>query len=168
MHYRLRKVVSLCEIYYDPDPRTTIIEEDADFVAAYYELPVEDVDPSRLSPWLLRIVLDRAKMLDKKLCMADVVGKISECFGADISCFALCSDDNSPQLVIRIRIVNEASSNGGGALGSKGFEDSEDSSCLNPDSKEEEDVFLRRLESHILDGIILKGIVGIKRVFIVV
>ena len=35
----LRKVVSQTEIHYGPDPRSTLIEEDADFVAAYYELP---------------------------------------------------------------------------------------------------------------------------------
>ena len=113
----------------------------------------EDVDPSRLSPWLLRIVLDRAKMLDKKLGMADVVGKISSCFGANISC--LCNDDNSPQLVIRIRIVNEQQ------------QQKDQDEAANSQPREEEDVFLRRLEGHILDGIILKGIPGIRRVFIV-
>lgn len=47
-------------IYYDPDPQNTCITEDQEFVNVYYEMP--DFDVSRISPWLLRIELDRKKM----------------------------------------------------------------------------------------------------------
>ena len=47
-------------------------------------------------------------MLDKRLTMADVVGKIREQFGGDLN--VLCNDDNSPKLIVRCRIVNPAGS----------------------------------------------------------
>ena len=37
----LKEVVANTEIIYDPDPTSTIIEEDLDFVQAYYKLPDE-------------------------------------------------------------------------------------------------------------------------------
>ncbi|KAK8379225.1 hypothetical protein O3P69_019223 [Scylla paramamosain] len=59
-HTTLRKVTSNTAIYYDPDPQNTVVIEDQEFVNVYYEMP--DFDVSRISPWLLRIELDRKKM----------------------------------------------------------------------------------------------------------
>lgn len=59
-HTTLRKVTANTAIYYDPDPQNTVIEEDQEFVTVYYEMP--DFDPTRISPWLLRIELDRKRM----------------------------------------------------------------------------------------------------------
>lgn len=57
------QVTSNTAIYYDPDPQNTVIAEDQEFVNVYYEMP--DFDVSRISPWLLRIELDRKKMTGK-------------------------------------------------------------------------------------------------------
>ncbi|EPZ33421.1 RNA polymerase Rpb1 1 domain-containing protein [Rozella allomycis CSF55] len=143
-HTTLRKIVSNSSIYYDPDPENTIIEEDLEFVQAYYELPDEDFDPKKLSRWLLRFELDRAKMLDKKLTMADVASKITLDFDKDLRCLA--SDDNSQKLILRCRIVNP-----------------ED----DYENRIEEDVFLKRLENNMLSTVTLRGIPGINRVFLV-
>lgn len=62
-------------IYYDPDPMNTVISEDQEWVSIYYEMP--DVDASRISPWLLRIELDRKRMTDKKLTMEAISEKIT-------------------------------------------------------------------------------------------
>lgn len=69
-HTTLRKVTANTAIYYDPDPQNTVIAEDQEFVNVYYEMP--DFDVSRISPWLLRIELDRKRMTDKKLTMEQV------------------------------------------------------------------------------------------------
>ena len=53
----------------------TFIAEDQEFVNVYYEMP--DFDPSRISPWLLRIELDRKRMTDKKLTMEQISEKIT-------------------------------------------------------------------------------------------
>merc|ERR1719192_2989751 len=64
-HTTLRKVTANTAIYYDPFPQNTVIAEDQEFVNVYYEMP--DFDQSKISPWLLRIELDRKRMTDKKI-----------------------------------------------------------------------------------------------------
>merc|ERR1719461_1415133 len=80
----------------------SVVEEDQDFVSVYYEMP--DFDVSRISPWLLRIELDRKKMTDKKLTMEQISEKINHGFGDDLNC--IFNDDNAEKLVLRIRIMN--------------------------------------------------------------
>ena len=55
---------------------------DQEFVNVYYEMP--DFDASRISPWLLRIELDRKRMTDKKLTMEQISEKINAGFGDDL------------------------------------------------------------------------------------
>jgi len=145
----LRTVTAAVEIYYDPDPSTTIIEEDKEFVDAFFAIPDEDIE-SKLhlqSPWLLRLELDRAKMLDRKLQMNYVAGKIAESFKTDL--FVIWSEDNAEKLIIRCRVL------GGGD------KDEEGSDNL------EEDIFLRQLENTMLNAVELRGVKGIHRAFIV-
>ena len=79
-----------------------MIREDQEFVNVYYEMP--DFDPSRISPWLLRIELDRKRMTDKKLTMEQIADKINQGFGDDLNC--IFNDDNAEKLILRIRIMN--------------------------------------------------------------
>lgn len=51
------------QIFYDPDPRNTVVEEDREFVGDYFDLPDEEHPIENYSPWLLRIELDRAAMV---------------------------------------------------------------------------------------------------------
>ena len=96
------------------------------------------------SPWLLRLELDRAKMIDRKLTTHYVAGRIAESFKTDL--FIIWSEDNSEKLIIRCRV-----------LGS-------------PDKVEdllmEEDIFLRSLKNMMLNSVSLRGVKGIKRVFL--
>ena len=101
-HTTLRRVTSNTAIYYDPDPMNTVVQEDQEFVDVYYEMP--DFDVSRISPWLLRIELDRKRMTDKKLTMEQISEKITAGFGDDLNC--IFNDDNAEKLVLRIRIMN--------------------------------------------------------------
>ncbi|KAG0060841.1 DNA-directed RNA polymerase II subunit rpb1, partial [Podila epicladia] len=110
-------------------------------------MPDDDLHQNRTSPWLLRIELNRKMMLDKKLTMADVSNKISEDFQRDLMC--ICSDDNAEKLIIRCRII------------------SEESADKQSDVQEEEDVFLKKIESSLLSSIGLRGIKNIARVYMV-
>uniref|UniRef100_A0A0P6DBI8 DNA-directed RNA polymerase subunit n=1 Tax=Daphnia magna TaxID=35525 RepID=A0A0P6DBI8_9CRUS len=101
-HTTLRKVTANTAIYYDPDPQNTVISEDQEFVNVYYEMP--DFDPTRISPWLLRIELDRKRMTDKRLTMEQIAEKVNAGFGDDLNC--IFNDDNAEKLVLRIRIMN--------------------------------------------------------------
>lgn len=48
------------KIYHDPDPSTTIIEEDSEFVDAFFAIPDGDTEVNLhlQSPWLLRLEVD--------------------------------------------------------------------------------------------------------------
>ncbi|KAG6899798.1 DNA-directed RNA polymerase II subunit rpb1 [Termitomyces sp. T159_Od127] len=141
----LRTVTASVEIWYDPDPSTTIIEEDSLFVESFFAIPDEEIE-SKLhlqSPWLLRLEMDRAKMIDRKLTMQYVATRIAESFKTDL--FVIWSEDNSEKLIIRCRVI--------------GGKDEED-------DKIEEDQFLRALETTMLNSVSLRGVKGIKRVFL--
>lgn len=142
----LKTVTASTEIIFDPDPSATVIDEDKDFVEAFFAIPDETVEANlgRQSPWLLRLELDRAKMLDKKLEMSYVASRISEAFSSDL--FVIWSEDNAEKLIIRCR-------------------------TLQGDDKEDfdtsEDVFLKQVEQSMLNSVSLRGVEGIRRVFMV-
>ncbi|KAI0932934.1 DNA-directed RNA polymerase II subunit rpb1, variant 2 [Taiwanofungus camphoratus] len=145
----LRTVTAAVEIWYDPDPTSTIIEEDSVFVESFFAIPDEEVE-SKLhlqSPWLLRLELDRAKMIDRKLTMPYVAGRIAESFKTDL--FVIWSEDNSEKLIIRCRVLGGADKDEEDGMGNV-----------------EEDIFLRQLENTMLNSISLRGVPGIERVFL--
>jgi len=125
----LSQVTANTAIYYDPNPQNTVVAEDQEWVNVYYEMP--DFDVTRISPWLLRIELDRKHMTDRKLTMEQIAEKINagglcdifiqrfhrnellvlhgkalsfQGFGDDLNC--IFNDDNAEKLVLRIRIMN--------------------------------------------------------------
>ncbi|ORX77684.1 hypothetical protein BCR32DRAFT_207636, partial [Anaeromyces robustus] len=148
-HTTLKKITEATEIYYDPDPTATIIEEDREFVEAYWEMELQmgtDVSPDLLSPWVLRVKIDEQKKMDKQLSMEQIAGKIIDEFPSDLWC--IHSDDNAENLTVLARIKNDG-----------GKEDPESQTI-------EEDVFLKTVENMMLNSITLCGIEGIQRVFI--
>ncbi|DAA76010.1 TPA_exp: DNA-directed RNA polymerase subunit [Trichophyton benhamiae CBS 112371] len=140
-HTSLRSVTESTEIYYDPNIQSTVIENDIDMVESYFIIP-EDVadDSSRQSKWLLRIILSRPKLLDKGLTVQDVATKIKEAYPQDIA--VIFSDNNADEQVVRIRQIQDP----------KQDEDDDDT---------EYDVTLKKLESHLLDTLTLRGVPGI-------
>ncbi|KAG1660851.1 DNA-directed RNA polymerase II subunit RPB1 [Nymphon striatum] len=146
-HTTLRKVTANTAIYYDPDPQNTVINEDQEFVNVYYEMPDFEVD--RISPWLLRIELDRKRMTDKKLTMEQIAEKINAGFGDDLNC--IFNDDNAEKLVLRIRIMNSDENK---------FQEEEEQV-----DKMEDDVFLRCIEANMLSDMTLQGIEAITKVY---
>ena len=144
----LRTVTASVEIWYDPDPQSTVIEEDQVFVEAFFAIPDEEMEQQLhlQSPWLLRLEMDRTKMIDRKLTMEFVANKIKENFKSDL--FVIWSEDNSEKLVIRCRVLGGADKDEDG-IGTI-----------------EEDIFLRQLENTMLNSISLRGVKGIRRVFL--
>nr|GME00761.1 DNA-directed RNA polymerase II subunit 1 [Ipomoea batatas] len=143
----LRSVTQATEVWYDPDPMSTIIAEDVEFVKSYYEMPDEEIDPDKISPWLLRIELNREMMVDKKLSMADIAEKVNLEFDDDLTC--IFNDDNAEKLILRIRIMNDEAPKG-----------------ELTDESAEDDVFLKKIESNMLTEMALRGIPDINKVFI--
>jgi DNA-directed RNA polymerase II subunit RPB1 len=81
--------------------QTTVIDEDREFVEQYFEMPDEEMDVNRMSPWLLRIELNREMMVDKKLSMADIAERINSEFEDELTC--IFNDDNAEKLILRVR-----------------------------------------------------------------
>ncbi|KAJ2006648.1 DNA-directed RNA polymerase II core subunit rpo21 [Coemansia thaxteri] len=146
-HTTLAHITAATEIWYDPDVTDSIIEEDRDFVQLFYEIPDSRYPIEATSPWLLRLELNRSMVVDKKLTVNEVVECISKEFDELVQCIG--SDDNSEKMVIRCRIVN-----------TKG-NDEEDDGAMAIDS------FLKVVEGWILDKVVLRGISGIKRTYII-
>lgn len=144
----LHSVTEATEVWYDPDPMSTVIEEDVDFVNSYYEMPDEDIAPEKISPWLLRIVLSREMMVDKKLSMANIAERINREFDDDLNC--IFNDDNADKLILRLRIMNDEAPKGE----------------VNDESATEDDVFLKKIETNMLTEMALRGIPDINKVFI--
>ena len=147
-HTTLRKVTANTAIYYDPYPQNTVIAEDQEFVNVYYEMP--DFDQSRISPWLLRIELDRKRMTDKALSMEQISEKINAGFGDDLNC--IFNDDNAEKLVLRIRIMNSG-------------DDDKDGDEQEQADKMEDDMFLRCIEANMLSDMTLQGLEAISKVY---
>lgn len=146
-HTNLRSVTAVTEIYYDPDITSTTIADDVDMVESYFLIADEGQDNIEAqSRWLLRITLDRQKMLDKGLRVEDVAQRIKEEYPNDMA--VIFSDNNADEQVIRIRTMrqdNDKDEAGGGI---------------------EEDVMLKRLEAHLLNTMTLRGVPGIERAFL--
>jgi DNA-directed RNA polymerase beta' subunit len=133
----LRDVVSETAIYYDPNDAGTEIDDDQVFVASWHEFTKSmDCKDTVNSPWLLRLVLDKEKMLSKGLTMLDVYFGIMSSTVENISC--IFSDDNANKLVMRIRLEE-----------SKG----RDILCD-----------LKLMDQQLLNDLILKGVSGIRKV----
>lgn len=146
----LYDVVSSTEIYYDPDPKETRIENDVDWIYPYYEMQIEGMEDivDRLSPWLLRITLDRSEMINKALKMSNIADRIQQEFTNDLH--AIYTDDNAEELVLRIRIVNE-----------------DNHKDRRPEEDDDNTVdFLKDIEQNMLNKLSLKGIPNINKVFI--
>ncbi|THD24542.1 DNA-directed RNA polymerase II largest subunit [Fasciola hepatica] len=146
-HTTLRKLVNSTYIYYDPDPKNSVVEEDREWVSTYYELP--DFDVNAISSWMLRIEFTRKGMTGKKLSMEQIADKITRAFGNDLICHI--PDDNL-KLVMRIRIMNSDLE--------KDFKEADTTS-----DKMEDDTFLRFIEANLLSDITLQGIPQITKVY---
>ncbi|SCU99218.1 LAFA_0G22716g1_1 [Lachancea sp. 'fantastica'] len=144
-HTTLKSVTVASEIYYDPDPRSTVIEDDEEIIQLHFSLMDEETEQSldHQSPWLLRLELDRAAMNDKDLTMGQVGEKIKETFKNDL--FVIWSEDNAEKLVIRCRVVR-------------------DPKTLDAEAEAEEDHMLKRIENTMLESITLRGVEDITRV----
>merc|ERR1719483_250401 len=153
-HTTLLTVTTMTEIWFDPiqpseAERATVVEEDEDFVKSYYEMPDEEIDISRISPWVLRVELDREAMSDKSLSMEDITERIAQEYGTG-ELHVICNDDNADKLVLRVRIVNDGPSQ----------------KADGQDGEEEEDyIFLKKIETAMLSEMTLRGVEGIRRVF---
>ncbi|KAF1939018.1 beta and beta-prime subunits of DNA dependent RNA-polymerase [Clathrospora elynae] len=143
----LRSLTQAVELYYDPDIQSTIVEDDQDMVESYFILPEEDEVIESQSKWLLRIILDRKKLLDKSITIGEVAGKIKDEFKPNLA--VIFSDENADEQVMRVRFIWDQNLQ----------KDDED-------EDERDERWMRKLEKHLLDDVTLRGVRGVERAFI--
>jgi DNA-directed RNA polymerase II subunit RPB1 len=143
----LRSLTQSVELYYDPDIQSTIVEADQDMVESYFIVPEEDEVIESQSKWLLRVILDRKKLLDKNINIVEVAGKIKEEFKPNLA--VIFSDENADEQVMRVRFIWDSNLK----------QDDED-------EDERDERWMRKLEKHLLDDVILRGVRGVERAFI--
>ena len=114
-----------------------------------------DFDINKLSPWLLRIELDRKRMTDKKLSMEHISEQITNYFGEDLNC--IFNDDNAEKLILRIRVLHNCATD---------KDDTEEGGGDDAVDKMQDDQFLKLIEQNILSDMTLQGIESIAKVFI--
>lgn len=166
---KLSQITKSTEIYYDPDPRETVVTEDVDLVSLFVDVSLGDEGEfENLSPWLLRIELERDKTTAKNITMDLIEAKVKEHFGDGMQCIA--SDNNDETLVLRIRLRIEAKD---GEVDDE-MSDHELVSCLCCTvttlanfSRFVLPLQLRQIEHSLLSEMALVGIPEITRVYIV-
>jgi DNA-directed RNA polymerase II subunit RPB1 len=136
----LRDVTIKSAIYYDPSDEETVLDEDRDLLKFYQlfenEVEGDDSETPKWSPLILRLELDRDKMFTKNISMDDIALVLRMRFAEGVH--LIYSDYNSPRLVMRIRVPVEM--------------DREYDYLAN----------LKKLQNRILNGIVIRGMLGIK------
>ena len=126
--------------YYDANDFTTDLENDLDFVNSYRELMELDLMKKYdTAPWLLRIEVNREKLLEEGINMITLYNILQEYYEDTICC--MFSDDNSSNLIFRIKLIED------------------------PNQDEDRDYIteLKALEKNIMDNVLIKGIKNINK-----
>jgi DNA-directed RNA polymerase II subunit RPB1 len=136
----LRDITKSVRIYYDPNPMTssTVIQEDVEILRSYERFSVTQGDVKCVSPWVLRLELDRMDMRARNVEMTTIATRIQN--NKTLHVFdCIHSDTNSPdKLILRITFGTDVVKNA---------------------------LSLRFIEDKLLDTI-LTGVDGIGRVYI--
>ena len=139
----IRDIVKSSSIYYDKSDDVTTIGDDSEFLKLY-KMYEENCNVS--SPWLLRFKFNKEKMYNLGVTMHDIYHTITKYYEDIIEC--QFSDDNSDELVFRIRLV---------------YDEDDNKSKIDKNDIITE---LKALEHNIIENIIIKGIEGIKKVIL--
>ena len=173
----LKDIVSNVSICYDPNgyDSTTNIEEDFKMLELFYDFEnrynhilnqsISDelekdktvtlpINNSNISPWIIRIELDKEKMLDKNINMDEIHFAIENKYNKPNEINCVFSDYNDEQLIIRINFNNILSNDKFNNLNS------------NVKHLDETDqiYLLKNIQDNLLENTILKGIRNIKNV----
>ena len=150
----ITKSVSIC---FDPKPSETLIDDDKIVLDEFLQfekilsdsgLTVKN-DEEDYSKWIIRLELDKEKIMDHNVTMEDIHFAIKNVMKTSVSC--VFSDLNDDNLIFRIRLKNTKA-------------------MMNSKSKNldqtDEIYMLKNLQNNILNNIILKGIKGIPKIII--
>ena len=77
-HTTLSHLVSATQIFYDPDPMSTIIKDDEQILISYNDVILDDNanTSDKFPPWLMRFEFDAKRINTRHLTMAKIATKI--------------------------------------------------------------------------------------------
>lgn len=128
----LKHISRMSEIYYDPDPDHTIIEDDKDLIWEEHDAE----EKKMFSPWVLRIQIDMTLLGRKGLRLNDITDKI-EAFFKERPLEIVSSIESSDPIILRIRMKNNKE--------------------LSPDELTSQFHSLKKIEQYILEDLPIKG-----------
>jgi DNA-directed RNA polymerase subunit A" len=136
----LKDITVKTAIYFDPKDADTVVEEDTDLIKFYklFEKEAEEGEETTWSGWLLRFEMDRDRMFRKNISMDDVAYVLRTRFGESLH--LTYSDYNSNRLIMRMRLPEQMKN---------GLDDLTN---------------LKKFQNRILNGIVFRGVPGIKSV----
>jgi len=168
-HTKLAQIVEAVEICFDPDNMNTLIQEDINMMTQYneFEKLIDECmaessnegggggsdQEKEKSKWIVRIKMDAAAMLDKKITMDDVHFAIKNSYNSEVSC--VYSDYNSDNLIFRLRL--HESMFGG---------DKKKTGKVNPLDQSDHIYVLKNFQDNLLNNLVLRGVKGIKKALI--
>lgn len=135
----MNALVTKSDIYYEPRNNISTIEDDQKIIDEYNKfIELNNECYELVSPWVLRMELDRAKMMDIGLTTMDINIALKSYYGDNIMC--VFSDDNYDKIIFRISLTDTGIS----------------------------DILtdLKALEYNIMEKIIISGVERIKKVSI--
>jgi DNA-directed RNA polymerase beta' subunit len=157
-HTKLVDVVKSVQVCFDPNDKTTTIEQDRVLMEQFYEFEnmIKDCagdqyeeDGQNKSKWIIRIEMDEETLLDKNITMDDIHFTITNSYSSDITC--IYSDYNASNLVFRLRLNSNALSK-------------KKKVATETLDQSDEIYLLRNFQETILNNIVLRGISGIRNV----
>ena len=106
----IQDVLESSEIIFDPHSLNTDMEKEMEDIYALFTDHCTD-NIQELSPWIIRLVFNRVKMLDFNIHMNDISISIQRNFQDNDLFRCIFSDDNSSELVMRIQILKPDNGN---------------------------------------------------------
>ena len=106
---KLSDIITMTQILYESkEDNLNTDQEDIEFIKTYDDFnKLFDVDKHNeecMSPWILRVVFDKDSMMNRNIYMADVQETILLNCNSDDDIQCYFSDDNSSDLVLRLKI----------------------------------------------------------------
>ena len=100
-HIYLEQVTDTAEILFEPDPRTTWVENDKQMVEDYLKYSIEDDMPEDLMCWVIRFTLDLDKLYLKQTTEQQISFSIMK---SDPNLYCISSDIGASNHVIRVYV----------------------------------------------------------------
>ncbi len=111
---KLRDLLTRTEIIYNGNNTLNDNDEDREFMKSYKDFVsifgMEEKNVNCFSPWTLRLVFDKEAMMIRKISVHEIQEIIKESSYNDEDIECIFSDDNSNDVVMRIRIKNDGKS----------------------------------------------------------